>query len=104
MQTETLEDLGYVNDKLARLQSKRQKARCSSIKISLPMRKYYDELLQSQSLMLASFAFNRGDSLMLDQILEHSRKDQEPEAATNSLLLRLFCVFRYSTDLTDAPI
>ena len=79
METECLKDIAYVNDALARLQSRRQEARSGSTKTPLLRRTYYDKLSQSQPFITASSAIDRGDTLMLDHILEHSRKNQEPD-------------------------
>ncbi len=94
-QTQCLKDLEYVNDMLAGLQSRRQEARRDLTETSLLWQKYRDELPPSLPLTSASSAINRGDALILDQILEHSRKEQVLDERTQQLLL--FALLHLST-------
>ena len=86
IKTKFLKELRYVDDGLARLRSGRQEARLGSLKRPSIRRKYYDEL-QSHLLISASSAIDQGDSLTLDQILEHRHKNLDPDQPKQQPLL-----------------
>lgn len=93
IQTECLEDLGYVTDRLAKLQSKRLEAHPGSTETSLLQQKYYDELLSSPPSTSASSAIDRDDAPMLHKILNQCRKDQELDQCHQERLLFAFLHF-----------
>jgi glycerophosphodiester phosphodiesterase len=85
--TECLKSLRYVNDVLAKLQSKRAEARPGATKLSLLQQKYYDELLSSLPLISASSAIDRDDASTLDQMIEQCVKDQKPDRCNQQRLI-----------------
>lgn len=84
---ECLKSLRYVNDVLARLQSKRAEARPGATKLSLLQQKYYDELLAPLPLIRASSTIDRDDASTLDQIFEQYVRDQKPDRCNQQRLI-----------------
>jgi hypothetical protein len=84
IRTECLKTLRYVNDVLARLQSKRAELVLAQPSLSLLQQKYYDELLASLPLISASSAINLDDASILDQMFEQCVKDQKPIDVINN--------------------
>jgi glycerophosphodiester phosphodiesterase len=84
---ECLKSLRYVNDVLARLQSKEAKAHPGATKLSLLQQKYHDELVVSMPLNSASSAIDRDDASILDQMFEQSTKDQKPDQRNQQRLI-----------------
>ena len=90
-QKECLNNLGYVDDWLAKLQSG---GRCGSTKTSLLWQKYCKDL-PSPPLISAAIAIDQDDSSFLNEILEGVRKTQEIDDSTQHRFL--FALLHFST-------
>lgn len=84
---ECLKSLRYVNDVLARLQSKRALVPTDATKSSLLQQKYHDELPASLPLLRAFSAIDRDDASILDQLFEQYVRSQNPDRYSQQRLI-----------------